>query len=202
MQHNEQYELQQFFNWLEEVTATGFACPASDQIAHFVPYTAITSYFDDIRRLRRLLNAVYDGVEHNLDVEQIRRDCPRVLCILILINKGRYISHFSRHESLWDNRLGWSQKPSEFPKTGNNRFESAFSQAQWKFCAQDIVPAATCELTAERIWPIIQKEPIATGSSAEVFKILVHKDYDRLPLQDNEVRFLKLLCHKYDANEL
>ena len=188
-QQNDRRELQEFFTWIDAATATGYNDPSSDQTVDFVPSSAIISYFEDLPRLRRILSAVFGSEDHNLDVELVRKDYPRVLCILLCINKGRYIRHFHRFESLCDRHLGWTEKPSQFPKSGSDTsFVNDFLREQWKFCAPKITPAVgTRELIKESIWPIIRKEPIASGVSADIYKILIHKDYDRLPRLLHEV---------------
>lgn len=187
-QHNDRPQLQHFFRWIEGATTTGFNNLAADQTTSFVPFSAIASYFGNLPRLRGILQAIFEPDDHNLDVEQIQAGYPRVLCILICINRGRYISHFAQFETLSDIHLGWSQIPSEFPLTAtNDSFVAEFLREQWIFCIPSITSVTTRQLAKESIWPVNSKEKIASGVSADIYKIFIHKDYDKLPLDHHEV---------------
>ena len=188
MQRDDQPILQEFHAWLQGASAKGYNNLASDETVEFVPSTAITAFFATPPRLKSVLRALFPGEEPDVDVEVIRQFYLKTLCILISIGRGRYIQHFHQYHSLRDTSLGWSKEPPNFPKSSSDdTFASDFSHKQWEFYARVLQPESNAKFEKQVIWPIFRKERIRSGVSADIYKIHVHKAYNKLRNHPEEV---------------
>ena len=106
--------------------------------------------------------------------------CPIIFAILLRIGKAQFIPHFVRHSSIWDERLPFKSEPDDFPTdTSDEQFFAKFAECQWHFKPHTFGHSFEV-LEPECILPIKCKESKGKGSSAEVYRIEVHQDYDRL----------------------
>lgn len=169
-----------FFDWIEDVSKPD---PEQRKFSKgtFVPQPRITEYFKDLDRVTKLLRSVFGS--HQLPVEPARvaEACPRVFSTLLLIGKGNYIRRFVEEHSLRDEELPFRTQPPGFPRAPDDPdFFKSFYECQWQFCAPKLHNSSRLHFDDEIVLPIVRREPLASGVSANVFKIELHEWYNRL----------------------
>ncbi|KAL0253078.1 hypothetical protein SLS55_010528 [Diplodia seriata] len=172
---------QEFHDWIESQWMKGFGAPDLTANSVYVPQQRIDEYFKAGRNVGQILQRL--NPDGNLKTYQstIVKDYSRVLCILLLLGQGHQIEIFVRHTSLCDTRLPFEQKPAHFPVDDDGvDFFDRFKEVQWQFCAQPLTYNMNLVYEDARILPIMTKDPIGTGGSAQIFKITLHQAYDEL----------------------
>jgi len=100
----------------------------------------------------------------------------------VRLGKGRQIGNFISTD-LDDGKLPFESQPLRWPPDTDppNWFES-FRKEQWKFCAPIVSPSELADkgYVSERILPIISKEKLRGGASADVFKIALEESHNEL----------------------
>ncbi|KAK5121454.1 hypothetical protein LTR85_005287 [Meristemomyces frigidus] len=148
----------------------------------FVPHSAITAYFqpERISGLLRLFFANGGGPSPR----DIAQRCPRGFCILLFIGRGQYIGSFAVHEELWDEHLPFFRPgPDEFPVAHEDpELFNRFFDEQWRFCPNTLerIEAGSFKVKREKVLPLLSKTWVASGVTASLHHIVVHRDYDRL----------------------
>ncbi|KKY16055.1 putative protein kinase domain-containing protein [Diplodia seriata] len=174
---------QEFHEWIESQRMRGFGAPdlTTNSRSVYVPQQRIDEYFEAGRNVGEILYRL--NPDGNLKTYQstIVKDYSRVLCILLLLGQGHQIEIFVRHTSLCDTRLPFEHKPAHFPVDDDGvDFFERFKEVQWQFCAQPLTYNMDLVYEDAHILPIITKDPIGTGGSAQIFKITLHQAYDEL----------------------
>ena len=174
--------LVEFHRWIEEARVRGTSDASLDLKHPFVPLSKVQAYFGDIVKIEKILAALYGISELPVDAREIKRKYARVFCILLLIGRGRYIDSFVPRVNLSDGHLPFYERPQSFPCSSSTApdFFEAFRDGQWEFCTPDFEENMKKEFEAKEILPIIYKEKLRGGGSANTYKIKLHKEYNLL----------------------
>jgi len=187
-QPSEEQAIQDFIAWVDKNRTNG-KLGSSNTDCPFMPLELLESHLKVQGRLRRILTALFPQ-SHFLPInpEDIwRLGTVRIFAILILIGKGRYIKTIAQWPMLTDQHLPFLSEPLHFPKLadGDTSIWSAFYEKQFQFCPHVFAGGATdTSLEDGTILPIVEKEFICRGGSAEIYKIKLHTKYDHLLSQD------------------
>lgn len=193
-------ELQQEFRvWIENQKVKGLGSPDLSTKLSYVPQQRIAEHFKARRTISQLLQRL--DPDQNLESHQdnIIKEYPKVLCILIIIGQGHLIGTFVRHASLGDTQLPFEHKPTHFPFADDGTdFFARFKEVQWQFCIQPLTYNMDRVYEDARILPIMTKDKIGNGGSSHIFKITLPQAYDELEPHDSSekkvFRRLYLLC--------
>lgn len=191
VQPEHQPPIQDFRFWVREKKVAGARGPLAEVKDDFVPEVLIHEFFEDDKRIRKILQALnleHPGLAHQATIKHRYR---KVFSILLHIGKGQFILNFVEYENLDDGRLPFETEPHNFPKSADGLFDQ-FYQAQWMFHAADFhYVRIDMRLGAESILPIIRKEKIkdADGVSADLRKVVLHSAHHRLPATREGVSF-------------
>jgi len=132
-------------------------------------------------RIETLLNELFRDTEHPApDADFVIRHYLRPFAILLSAGSGRMISHFVEHLSLRDHLLPFTVESKDFPKSTRGDLYKVFCKEQWQFCPVQLEYNMSYRLESNYILPIVQKEKIGDGGSAEVYKIVVDEEYNSL----------------------
>ena len=173
--------IQGLFSWAEKARRLGVGDAGLKIDRPFIPDQEVDAYFEDIRKTRKLLTALYPDGNHKLDPETIRKNYCKVFLILLLTGNGCSISNFVCHHSLRDQHLPFRTRPLHFPHSPNVDFFTSFCHQQWEFCAQIFDYGTDQQFDAkDLILPIISIEKLGGGGSATVHKIGLHPAYNKL----------------------
>lgn len=175
-------EIITFIRWVEAASIKGTHDPTAVATRPFMPLSQLDKYLREGNRTKRLLQALFHPGQPPIEPEDVWQNCIIVFSILLLIGKGPFISEFIQHEELWDVKLPFSLRPSRFPPSPDgDRFFDSFFQQQWQFYPhtfrQNVINA---QVENERVLPILDKQLLGEGSSAFIYKIKLHPDYDKL----------------------
>jgi hypothetical protein len=186
-----------FLGWLNENEIQAVGDNDSHAGASFVSLGAVKSYLERNHRdrLTDILNALFEdsgGPDHT----DLLSNYLAVFCILLQIGRGRFIKHFVDHEIHDLYEFSPEHIPPKFPSVpGDEEFYQRFCEAQWRFCVPDFKENMNRVFHDRRTLPIVEKQPVATGGSAQVFTIKIHKSYDKLR---GTVRLLLIKVHPLD----
>lgn len=182
--------IQQLVGWVNGTPCRGIRASNTEneddwEEVAFVSAAALDEYLSRPKAVEKLLAALFSEDDPLLDclsANQIRRNYPRILCLLIFIGKGKFINHFVQN-GINDQRLPLRKHEQPiFPTaTLDPHFFESFYQNQWQFC----VPELQLELDRrydlkEWILPIQLSGSLGEGGSATSYKIKVQGSYDRL----------------------
>ena len=146
-----------------------------------MPLPDLEIYLKSDRRTSRLLRALYSGREYSVVVETVEKWYIRAFTILILIGKGEYIEHFTRHSNLRDGPPPFLEKPTHFPVDPSDpHFWAKFYKEQFKFYAHNFRRNDNLIVDDAYVLPIVVKELLGTGGSAAIYRIELHPFYDEL----------------------
>lgn len=153
----------------------------SENLDFFMPDNQLKEYFE--RHLEEILYALSEetGLK-SVEPRFIRDGYLKIFAILLRIKREAWITYFLNFPSLNDNKLPFESKPDDFPAaTEDDRFFwTSFNRCQWIFCAPEIRYKPRCKWNTQIVLPIIFKERIGSGSSAETYKIRIHPEYNHL----------------------
>ena len=174
--------LVEFHQWIEEARERGTGDASLDLKHPFVPSSKVQAYFEDVVNIEKILAALYATSELPVDAGEIKRKYAKVFCILLLIGRGCYIVSFVQHFELSDSHLPFYERPGRFPRSSSTApdFFEAFRDQQWEFCTPDFEENMYKRFEAKEILPIVHKEELAGGGSANTYKIRLHKEYNLL----------------------
>ncbi|KAL9079836.1 MAG: hypothetical protein Q9157_001292 [Trypethelium eluteriae] len=168
----------------------------SDELDFFVPKNQLKEYFD--RHLEEILSALSEDIGIRFVEPRLIRDgYLKIFAILLRIRREAWIQYFLNFPSLNDNKLPFEVKPHDFPVvTEDDRFFwTSFNKCQWMFCAPEVRYTPRCKWNTQIVLPIIFKERIASGRSADTYKIRIHPDYNHLH-RNNMVRLKEILAYE------
>ncbi|KIW14937.1 hypothetical protein PV08_07724 [Exophiala spinifera] len=167
--------------WVDENSVDGV--DAAGACARFMPTKDLREYIKDKYRLRDILKALFEPEDPptNVSPAAILTSCTSVFAILIRIQKGAYISEFLRHGELFDNHLPFLTKPPAFPSVPNDDFFDRFCKEQWRFCAHTFKDGYDdLHISNSYILPILKTETLVEGGAADVQKVTLHPEYDKI----------------------
>ena len=170
--------------YLRQKEAWAFDPSSPDARRAFVPIHVLQRYLDK-PRIERLLSYFHRSAA---DWRWIQSDYLAVFAVLITIDKGAYITHFTWHDHLADDRLP-SISASDLPPDCRSFFPQ-FAAARWRFCAQTLRKGRLNEkrFPPETIIPITSYRPLKEGPDSSTYKVKIHPDYNQLA---DKVRMLK-----------
>ncbi|KAK6365008.1 uncharacterized protein PV06_04457 [Exophiala oligosperma] len=175
--------------WVDDNSVNGI--DAVGDPAPFMPTKDLREHLRDKNRLRDILKALFEPEEAptNVSPTAILTSCTSVFAILIRIQKGAYISEFLRHRVLFDHQLPFLTKPPAFPSIPNDDFYDRFCKEQWRFCAHTFTDGYDdLHIPDSYILPILTTEALDEDGTADVQKVTLHPEYDRIqpPTKDTE----------------
>ena len=179
--------VQAFLQWTAEprIRRTGCSGPKNMIGSHYISQADLQHYLTT-ERIRSLLQEVFDSTNQSPpSAERVRSNYLRPLAILLVINYGCMIRHFVDHQELRDTSLPFETEPKNFPKSPTRNFFEAFQGQQWQFCAVPLEYAMSDDLGDNYILPITDKEEIASGGSAFLYRITVDEAYNKLKPADD-----------------
>jgi hypothetical protein len=124
-----------FFDWVRRARSYAILEPTGQERRAFVPIQKIETYFTerDRQSLNEILDAVFILEDPPLYAENIVPKYTAVFCILLHINKGRYIKDFTKYGALSDAGLPFdpANPPPRFPTSSEDpNFFSRFCDEQ------------------------------------------------------------------------
>ena len=146
------------------------------ETADFIPAGEIKAYLREGGRLNEILAALLEEPEDGHCANEIIQFYSVVFAILVSIDRGRYITNFLKHESLRDNHLPFTVCPPRFPEA----IFDEFWHAQPRFCAATFYKGSQQVYDNERRLPYLEKKRIGEGGSADVYRVRIHCDYNKL----------------------
>jgi hypothetical protein len=182
--------IQAFIEWVNQNSWPGLINPSSNDCPRFLPTAPLKRYFsqNNHHNLRILLHAVFPEDRLPVQVNKVAEKCSKVFCTLLLIGKARFIKQFLQHDHLQDGgNLPFDAKfpPNNFPScpsdSDSTEFLRRFCDTQWLVCAPEIDYQVDRSFKPDRILPIIEKKELdGGGTSARLYKIKFHPDYNQL----------------------
>ena len=174
-------DIQYFLHWLEEkrvLRTCSLGCTD-----YFIPKSVVREYFEDPYKVRKLLAPFYpDGLQPDL----VGRLYFKAFSILLCIGKGHFIQHFAQHSDLHHKRIPFFSRPRSFPiDTRDEDFFAKFYKTQWQFCPPTFHDKMEMHYSDDEILPIVKEQKVGQGGSASVYRIVLHKAYDRLDVKSN-----------------
>jgi hypothetical protein len=184
--------IQAFIVWVNQNSCPGLINPSSKECPRFLPTAPLKRYFtqNNYHNLKILLRAVFPEEDRPpVLVNKVAEKCSKVFCTLLLIGKARFIKQFLQHDHLQDGgNLPFDVKfpPDNFPScptdSDSSEFLRRFCDTQWLVCAPEIDFQVDRTFKPDRILPIIEKKELdGGGTSAKLYKIKLHPDYNLLP---------------------
>ncbi|KAK5561121.1 hypothetical protein LTR46_001431 [Exophiala xenobiotica] len=175
-------EILDLIRWIDDNSEQGI--DAFGNRVPFMPQNTLKQYLSQKNRLRDLLKALFDPEDLPVYVSptSILAKCISVFVILVRIRKGKYIQEFLRHRELFDHQLPFRTRPLDFPSSSNDEpFFDDFCKEQWRFCAHTFSDGEdNIRISEPCILPILTKESLEEGGTADLFKVTLHADYDKL----------------------
>ena len=173
-------DIQDFHQLISTLRCPCISITKDHHQSSFVPESLLRDYFQDSYHAKRLLAALYPDVECPVNPERILK-YSRVFSILLLIGKGHFIQNFVQHQELQDHKLPFDDQPRSFPTdTADARFFIMFYKRQWEFCPPEFEEGMDVHFRDEYVLPILEEKEIGKGGSGRVYKIVLHKDYNKL----------------------
>jgi hypothetical protein len=182
-QQQDRYDpIKDFLKWLKENEIQAVSDDDTRSGAKFVSLGAVKSYLelDERERLTDILDDLF-GDSGGPDLTDLLTNYLAVFCILLQVGKGRYIKHFVDHEIHDLYEFSPEQIPPKFPPIlRDEEFYRTFCEAQWRFYVPDFKENMNRVFHDRRTLPIVEKQPLASGASANVSIIKIHNSYDKL----------------------
>jgi hypothetical protein len=181
--------IRDFFEWVRQARDYAVLDPSGQERRAFISIQKVEAHFEYLHRqnLIEILHALFPE-DPLLYAENIVPRYTAIFCILLHINKGRYILEFTKHASLRDTALPFDpvNRPSKFPLSAEDPdFFSRFCNEQWKWCAPIFHRYMLNEhFEAKIVLPIIFKEKLGDGGSATIYKIRIHNLFNDLLSDD------------------
>ncbi|KAF1953576.1 hypothetical protein CC80DRAFT_141675 [Byssothecium circinans] len=183
-----------------QILAVDLLSPSkSGRTRPFVPRHALEQHLNE-KTIKKLLNYYYRPI---IEWESIRTSYLAIFAILIHINKGTYISHFTPHPHLADDRLPFRNYTDWPPDC--IQFFLEFQQAQWRFCAAEFCKGRLngTRFSDEVIIPITSVEVLKTGPYSCTYKIDIEPSYNLLVERRDGIpttnTFVLKTCRERDA---
>jgi len=150
----------------------------------FMPIDQVQSYLTQNDNLELLSIIKELSLETELYPKDILRRYTAVFCTLLQSGHGEYIELFRHKSSLSDRSLPFSvhNPPPGFPSgTEESNMLADFCREQWRFCAAVIEDSDSDKHYEEdQVLPIIYKERLAGGGTANLWLIKLHPTYNQI----------------------
>lgn len=153
--------------------------PKEEETGYYISRSALETYFDSPLKIREILNDLLPS--QYLDAEYIWQYYRRGFAILLSIDEGRMIRQFVEYSTLQDKHLPFlGPPPADFPASSDGKLFTSFYKRQWKYLPMELVYRMRGPIPPDMILPIRVKEKLGRGVSANVHKIEVDREYNRL----------------------
>ncbi|KAI6246710.1 hypothetical protein HI914_04862 [Erysiphe necator] len=189
--------LEDYFDWEYKAWVEILADLEQDTKEHFLPLDAVRSYFTTCdsqlqRNLDKILVEIFNMDSPPVNSDLILRDHIATFCILLQIDRGRYIEHFTCFEELSDNRLPFdsAHPPGPFPTVmGDYTFFQEFCEVQRRYC----VPIFNSHMLHknfghQRLLPITFKERLQTRGVAAAHIIRLYGPHNKMTRESVKVK--------------
>ncbi|TVY33614.1 Serine/threonine-protein kinase [Lachnellula subtilissima] len=194
IQRNYEKVIQGFHSWMNRQYTYEVFDPETSPpgTRPFMVMNELQNYLTDNnhQKLDGIIDVLFDDSD-GFNPTDIIPGYMAVFSILLQINKGFYIKHFTRHGSLSDAKLPFDPKtpPQHWPLGDNHsEFLENFCEHQWAFCAPPLPPATSDQyFDSKTVLPITFKKTLQSGISANLSLIHIHPWYNKL-LPDKERR--------------
>lgn len=149
------------------------------EISGFIPKSEVSKYLTHWR-IRNILKELFPDVPPPEDYEVADH---RLLefCVLLSIGEGKLIQQLVKKTA--DSDLKDVFRPDVWQK---------YRKAQWEFMVEDLQWHGLREYSEEHSLPYIRKELVAKGSTSNLWRVVVHRDYDKL-LPLSKVRYVLIV---------
>lgn len=184
--------LLQKFNWLiDHLSEPVYHITKDEKVEPgIVPIDALEDHFRsrNYPNLDDILHAIFEirpgSRQPRISPKDVAENCIRILCILFLIGKAKFIETFVQHKDLHDCHLPFLQKPFNFPSDPSDNegqaFFREFHRTQWRFCSPVVTPLSHCTFPSDAIFPFMQWNIEARGRSGIVYKAILHSKHNGL----------------------
>ncbi|TVY55320.1 Aurora kinase A [Lachnellula cervina] len=203
-QRNYEKAIQGFHSWMNRrYTLEVFdpeRSPPSTRL--FMVMNEVQSYLTDNnhQKLKGIIDVLFEDSD-GVILTDIIPDYVAVFCILLKINKGHYIKHFTRYGPLSDAKLPFdSRTPPQYWPLGDSDqdFLAKFCEHQWTFCTPSLPPATSDKyFDSKTVLPITFKKTLQSGSSANLSLIHIHPRYNRLFLEQERREGLGTAANRF-----
>ena len=150
-----------------------------DNLSPFIPISRLCERFSN--DLDDILNELFDDSERppNKAILNGGTCFIGIFAILLLIEQPKLILEFLTTRNLSDRQCPFEGgRPANFPP---DVIWEEFEKQQWQFFPHTFDGHRDdVEIGDDVALPFTQKEKIASGGSANIYKIIVHKDYDSI----------------------
>jgi hypothetical protein len=175
-----QVHLKQFRDFLKKERV---AVDRATGLRDFIPAGQIKGYLCEAGRLKKLLHELFGTSEHDWRALEIVERYSVVFAILVYIYEGRHIINCLDHDSQGDDRLPFSLCPEDFPEALWDNFRAA----QPRFCAATFTKRSQPTYGEERRLPFLEKVAIGLGGSADVYRVRIHPNHNKLHSNNSQV---------------
>ena len=141
----------------------------------FVPHSKITELLTT--NVVHSILQVYCRQPCPINTASVLQYSPRGVCILLEIGYAQHLPSFVRYPELRDDKLPRIARPQRFPREAD--IWEKFSKLQWEYfpVSLDNTPSM---FEHNHVIPFLDMEILATGSSATLYKVTLHSEYDAL----------------------
>lgn len=175
----------EFKDFLEQERVTG---EHTAGISDFIPAGDIKAYLCEGGKLNEILSVLFVNPPYKpWQAEQIIHHFSVVFAILVSINRGHDILNFLKYDSLRDSRLPFTVRPQRFPEA----IFDDFRVAQPRFCAATFTERSWNEFEDERRLPYLEKKLVNGGGSAEVYRVRIHPNHNKLHGSGSQVSLIQ-----------
>ena len=180
--------VRRFLDYVEENSVQEVVYPgdsaAAPRTRPFMPIDQIQAYFSRNKELE--LRSIIKELSFQTDLypKDILRRYTAVFCTLLHCGHGEYIELLRHKPSLSDSYLPFSVKnpPPGFPHGPEEKSLLAkFCREQWRFCAAVMEDSDSDKhYEEEQVLPIVYRERLAGGATANLWKIELHPTYNKI----------------------
>ena len=171
--------IQDFLHWLCSSDTHRKGCGNTIGVK-YIPQAALVEKLTR-ERTEALLNDLFRDVDQPVpDADDVMGNYLRPFAILLAAGFGRMISHFVEHLSLRDQYLPFRVESNDFPKSTRRDLYKAFCEKQWQFCPVKLEYNMKPRLDSSYILPVVHKDKIGDGGSANLYKIVIDEGYNSL----------------------
>lgn len=149
----------------------------------FIPAGEIQGYLREPGRLKNMLYELFGHTNYDWRASDIVERFSVVFAILVYIHEGHHIINCLDHDSQRDDRLPFSACPEDF----HNALWDKFRATQPRFCAATFRKRSQPVYGDEQRLPFLEKVVLGSGGSAEVFRVRIHANHNKLHNSGSQV---------------
>ncbi|POS83482.1 hypothetical protein EPUL_005310 [Erysiphe pulchra] len=189
--------LEDYFEWEYEAWVEIFADLEQETREHFLPLDTVRSYFTTCdghlqRNLDKILVEIFNIDPPPVNSDLILRDHTAIFCILLQIERGKYIEHFTCFEELSDQRLPFdsAHPPRPFPTIkGDSTFFQEFCEVQRRYCVPIFNPHMLHKnFGHQRLLPITSKERLRTRGKDTAHIITLYGPHNKITRESVKIK--------------